>query len=371
MLQYAALAVTAVTLTVSSWGGGWPLYAEWALLAALAVLYWNWPQRRYHLYMVTQLLLVLALVWLEPMGAVLGFTYSVHAMMLFPGRTGVGWIAALAVLSGAVIALAEGLVEGVLIGLGFGLGYFSFGYANLLYVRSERAHRESQHLLEELQAAHDQLKTYADEVEELAVTRERNRLAREMHDTLGHHLTVAAVQLEGVQRLIPGDPERAVAMVTTVRQQVREALSELRSTVATLRSPVEADLSLPLALTRLVNSFQQSTGLGVHLSLPQDLPAVPGAQRSALYRAAQEALTNVQRHGQAHQAWVTLAVQDGALLLEVRDDGVGLPDSAEARGFGLRGLRERAMQLGGEATWSPLPEGGTRLSFRVPLAVED
>jgi len=200
------------------------------------------------------------------------------------------------------------------------------------------------------------------------VVEERSRLAREMHDTLGHRLTVAAVQLEGAQRLIEADPDRAAQMVGTVREQVREALAELRQTVAALRAPLEADLSLPHALARLAAHFETATGITIHQVLPraEELPDLPSTHRLALYRAAQEALTNIQRHAEAGQVWLVLAGDGGAVTLLVSDDGKGFSLSGDQAGFGLHGLRERAAQLGGEMHIEPRRGGGTQLSFRLP-----
>jgi two-component system sensor histidine kinase UhpB len=156
-------------------------------------------------------------------------------------------------------------------------------------------------------------------------------------------------------------------MVVTVRDQVREALSELRRTVATLRPPLEADLSLPVALARLATGFEEATGLTVHLTLPEEMPALPDTHRLALYRAAQEALTNVQRHAQAQDVWLQLARQDKAVSLTVGDNGVGAPVDAELAGFGLRGMQERAAQLGGELALESRPDGGAQLFLRLPL----
>jgi signal transduction histidine kinase len=208
-------------------------------------------------------------------------------------------------------------------------------------------------------------------VEELAVVDERNRLAREMHDTLGHRLTVAAVQLEGAQRLIPQDPERAAGMVGVVREQVSEALSELRRTVATLRAPLEEDLRLRSALQRLVNHFVEATGVTVHLMLPEERPELPDPYRMALYRAAQEALTNVQRHSKAREVWFQLTQQDSRITLLIGDNGVGpAQTSYQGAGFGLRGLEERATRLGGQVHLDPRPGGGTQLHFSLPLPQE-
>jgi signal transduction histidine kinase len=282
-------------------------------------------------------------------------------------RLGAYWTAAYTVVTAASFAIGINPGEGLIALFLYGVLFAFIGAFASALARANTARRESQSLLAELQEAHRQLQEYALRVEELAVVEERNRLAREMHDTLGHRLTVAAVQLEGAQRLCPIDPQRAASMVGTVREQVREALSDLRSTVATLRTPVEADLRLPSSLRRLTAYFEEVTSLTIHQVLPEEMPDLPGAHRLALFRAAQELLTNVQRHAEASQVWLVLNASDDAVKLLVSDDGRGLSVSAEQAGFGLRGLRERAAQLGGELHLEPRRGGGTQVSFRVPL----
>ena len=197
------------------------------------------------------------------------------------------------------------------------------------------------------------------------MTKERNRLAREMHDSLGHRLTVSAVQLEGAQRIIPADPDKAAEMVGTVRQQVREALAELRQTVATLREPIEAGLSIQQSLQRLVSSFEAMTDLEINLQV-DDLPNVSEMNRHVLYRTAQEALTNIQKHAEASQVWLHLTRQDDGLSLLIGDDGKGFPEDAEQMGFGLRGIRERVTQAGGMCTFEQRRNGGAQIAVNLP-----
>jgi signal transduction histidine kinase len=221
--------------------------------------------------------------------------------------------------------------------------------------------RQNALLLAELQAKNRQLEAYAAQVETLAAIEERNRLAREMHDTIGHRLTAAAVQLEGAERLAARQPERAVALIGAGRQQVRDALQDLRLTVGRLREPVEVELSLPQALRRLAASFQEATGLAVHLELPETACEMTSAQRLALYRTAQEGLTNIQRHAAARQAWLRLECSADRIALQVSDDGRGLAAQSwqpcVTGGFGLRGLQERAAQLDGAVTLTDRPGG--------------
>ncbi len=368
LISYIVLAMAAVIGPLNMRQAGQPWWIAACLLLGLGVLTYRGPGRRSHAYVATEIALVVGLMALRSdIFAMLGFSLSAVTMSIFPNRTGALWLVFFTLATGATHVYHDGWINGLLLTLIFAAAYYSFGFYNYAWVQTDAARRKSRVLLEEQRAAHRQLQAYAQQAEELAVIEERNRLAREMHDTLGHRLTVAAVQLEGAQRLIPTDPERASDMVATVRDQVREALNELRRTVAALSAPLEAGLSLPHALTRLATGFEGATGLTLHLALPQDMPPLPDAHRLALYRAAQEALTNVQRHAQARDVWLQLAHQDGALTLTVADNGVGLPAHSEQAGFGLRGLWERAAQLEGELAVGSRPGGGTKLSFRVLL----
>jgi signal transduction histidine kinase len=123
-------------------------------------------------------------------------------------------------------------------------------------------------------------------------------------------------------------------------------------------------------LKRLANSFDSATGLTVHLELPNENPLLSNAQRLALYRAAQEALTNVQRHAQAQQVWVQMATQQNCVALKVSDDGVGFPSEAKEATYGLHGMRERAQHLGGEMHLGTADEGGALVKLILPLKEE-
>jgi len=313
---------------------------------------------------------VSTLVLFEPSSGIflmLFFMLSAQAMLSFSGREGYIWVGVFTLVTGIILVYTFPLRDGFLILLPYATGYWFFAAFARALASAEQSRRESQVLLNELQAAHQQLQEYADQVEELAVAEERNRLAREMHDTLGHRLTVASVQLEGAQRLISDDPDKASQMVATVRDQVRDALGELRSTVATLREPLQTGLSLDSALTRLAASFEGATHLKVALTLPNEEYPIPDVHRLTIYRAAQEALTNVQRHAQAQQVWMELAYSNEEMSLIVRDDGIGAPDEIDSSRFGLRGLRERAAQLGGEIQFDNHPEGGAYIKLCLPL----
>ena len=354
---------------------------RWAiviLLAAIAVVQIrrpppDSPRWRIHAYLGIHGVLIATLMFLQPgwtMFPVLYMTPIMWSILALPLRQGVYWTAGYTVVTAASFAIGMNLGEGLIALFLYGALFAFLGAFAGALARADAARRESQALLAELRQAHEQLREYALRVEELAVVEERNRLAREMHDTLGHRLTVASVQLEAAQRLCPTDAERAAGMIGTVREQVREALGELRGTVATLRAPIEADLQLRSALPRLIDHFEKATGLTVHQVLPADMPPLPDAHRLAIFRAVQEALSNIQRHADAGQVWLVLNVTDKAVTLLVSDDGKGIVSNGEPAGFGLQGLNERAGQLGGEMHTEPRRGGGTQLSFRLPLSGE-
>ena len=328
------------------------------------------PDWAYHVRLALQTILVAALVTMQPgwgVFPVLFFILGPEATIHFPNRIGVLWIGIFSLIT-AVIFVGYAGLDGLISLTVYIPGNIFFAIFGKTTVEAMRARRRSDRLLAELQQAHEQLQAYADRLEELTITEERNRIAREMHDTLGHRLTVASVQLEGAQRLIPSDPNRAVQILGTVREQIRDGLGELRRTVALLRAPVDEDLPLRQALTRLTAQVSEATGLRINLDLGDCPENLPPAHRQALYRAGQEALTNIQRHAEASDVWLQLTHPNGWIVLLVSDNGRGLPAETGGRsGFGLTGLKERAALLNGDFHIDPRPGGGTQLTFRLPF----
>ncbi len=375
VLAMAAIGIPGVAIVyLNGWPNFWPTLALTVVFLALAATfsgcYEGLGHRWAHLYLLVQTAITVTLFLWHPsltFYIIWFYVLSIEATMVLPRRAANAWIAAF-IIAMIVILLAGTNLATALITMPIYLaGFFFFiTFANATR-QANQARQESQRLLEELQTAHRKLQEYAAQAETLAVAEERNRLAREMHDTIGHRLTVAAVQLEGVQRLIRHDPDKAEHMAATVREQVRAALQELRQTVATLREPLEADLPLGVSLQRLAAEFERATGIAVHLLLPGDLPGLSAAHRLALYRTAQESLTNVQKHARADQVWMQVSQQDGVITLRVSDNGVGLSERETESGFGLRGIRERAAQLGGDLKLETRPGGGAQLLLCLPL----
>ena len=298
------------------------LMAMFALLI-LVGLRRQTSRRGIYFILSLQILILLAGAVVLPTINILIVNLSLLAVIRLSTRWGMLWTGFIALVNMGIQYYESGFPDGVVDGFINSFVVFALAAFASSLLQADRARRETQRLLSELQAAHEQLQEYAAQVEELAVARERDRLSRDLHDTLGHRLTVSIVQLEGAGRLIAAAPERATQMVDAVRQQLDEGLSEVRRTVAMLRTPVTTDLSLPKALHELAIDFEKATQLPIRVNMPDSLPPFSEAYRLALYRAAQEALTNIQRHAKASEASLTMDLSAEALTLRVRDNGIG------------------------------------------------
>lgn len=225
-----------------------------------------------------------------------------------------------------------------------------------LLVREQKARTE-------LAEANERLRGYATQAEELAVIQERNRLARDIHDGVGHHLTVVQMQLEAARAVIgTAEPERLDAMLATAQDQSGQALAEVRRSVAALR---EHRPSLPEALQTLATEATEA-GVPTELEVLGRPRAIRAEVDESLFRAAQEGLTNVRKHAGATSTTVVLDFSGAEQVrLEVRDDGRGLPE-APGDGYGLTGLRERMANLGGRISLDAVGATGATLTVVVP-----
>ncbi|MFI9332975.1 sensor histidine kinase [Kitasatospora sp. NPDC052868] len=238
-------------------------------------------------------------------------------------------------------------------------------------VREQHGRTRLEGILAELEQSHEQLSDYALRVAELSTAGERNRVAREIHDSLGHHLTAIAIQLEKAEAFRERDPLAAAKAVSDARWSAGRALTEVRESVSALRGA--RPFSLTRALADLVRHLEDDR-LTVTLDISGDESGYDAASLTALYRAAQEALTNAHRHGRATRIEVTAAYGVSAARLVVTDNGRGFDTTPAARpngtGFGIRGMRERVELLGGrvdiEDRPATRPATGAVVTVTVP-----
>ena len=218
----------------------------------------------------------------------------------------------------------------------------------------------------------DALKASQQELRELSARvleareEEKARIARELHDELGQLLTALKMDLGWLRERLPQDLQPRAAEMSALLDRT---VTSTRRISADLRPMMLDDLGLPDAAAWLVDDFAKRSGVACRIDLPEEIPEVSKAVGTAVYRAIQESLTNIARHSGAKHAWVVLAVEDGAMQVEVEDDGRGIApeDLAKARSLGLKGMRERIAFLGGSLEVARAPRGGTRLTFKVPV----
>jgi signal transduction histidine kinase len=272
-----------------------------------------------------------------------------------------GWLGVMA-LMGLNQAELGSLAIAILVGLSFTV---TLGQVvNRLMTQNQRARQ----LLEQLQAANRELVAARQKETELAIAEERVRVARDLHDGLGHHLTALSIQLQVVEKLVGTNPDQAALAAHNARSEVQAALKEVRQSVAVLReAPV--DLSrLPEAIARLVEETGMRAGLETSFQQIGDTPLLSAEVAMTLYRTVQEGLTNIQKHAvNVSQIQVALHYHADHVSLVLQDNGEGAHPNSSAGGFGLPGMRERAALLGGSLVCGPGSQGGFCLELTIPL----
>jgi signal transduction histidine kinase len=210
----------------------------------------------------------------------------------------------------------------------------------------------------------------AEEAARRRSSEERLRIARELHDIIGHSLGTIAVQAGVGRHLMETEPEKAADALDSIAKISRDSLDEVRSVVAALRDDEPPYHPAPgLAdLPELVETVR-ATGLAVELTLPDDVEAVPRQTGAAVYRVTREALTNVLRHAGASNASVQVDHHNGRIEVAIRDDGVGAGNGGghSGSGHGIAGMRERAEALGGSLSAGPASDGGFLVTASLPV----
>lgn len=241
----------------------------------------------------------------------------------------------------------------------FGLGmFFALKLVNTLL--SERRMKE------QLAIAHKQLQQYALQVEELAAIQERNRIAREIHDSLGHTLTAQNIQLQTAVKLWKRDVNQAQGFVEQAQRLAAIAMQEVRCSVSTLRADVQEKPCLKKSIENLIEDFRQGTGIFVVLDINIQTSVLSEISR-ALYRILQESLTNINKYAQATVVDVRLRTREDFIQLTVTDNGKGFDPAQVSGGFGLQGMQERVAALDGCLRINSKPGGGCQIQVELPL----
>lgn len=307
---------------------------------------------------------LLALQFVLALGISSDLLYIVAAEIPFVlrGRAAIAWFAGQAVVSGALafsgdeIELLSGAVGlptplAVALSVCSAIAWQALAFsAGFIAAAEARRRRELARLNAELLATQQVLA-------QSARVAERSRIARDLHDTLGHHLAALSVNLELASRLT--EP-RAAQPIDAAKDTARLLLSEVRNVVSAIRTEGEVELKQALAI--LASGIERPR---VHLALPSGPLVLSAPAAHALFRAAQEAITNTVRHASAANLWIEVQFEDGGVTLSARDDGLGAPSVVQ--GNGLRGMRERLEALGGTLAVESRPKQGFTLIARIPV----
>ncbi|KYC37287.1 histidine kinase [Scytonema hofmannii PCC 7110] len=245
---------------------------------------------------------------------------------------------------------------------------------NQLALRRLQAQLQTQNfLLQQTEA--ELLKALAQEqklnkqIEEMATLEERNRIARDIHDSLGHSLVALNIQLEASLALWQEDPNKAHKLLLGAKQLGSNALKAVRQSVAEIRSePLQGQL-LQEAIANLVEEFHRTTGVlpSYQIELPSTLPQT---MNSVIYRILQEGLTNICKHAKASEVHIQIQTTSSDLCVTLQDNGNGFRLSENRTGFGLQGMRERATAMGGELEIVSQPGAGCQIQVRFPRLAE-
>jgi signal transduction histidine kinase len=314
--------------------------------------------------------IVIALAALPPQNdffASLFFSLTLQSMYVLPPRIGLRWVAAFTIIIIVFFVRIFGWAEGLPLALIYGGGLFFIGSYSAFIRQAEIARSENRKLLAQLQVTHKELQQYTEQAEELAVVQERNRLARNLHDSVTQTIFSMTLMAEAARILFDRNPHRARLQLAKLQDLASAALGEMRSLVFELRPTPAAKLGLIPALRHHIAALERQHGMIVGLSVEGE-PHMTDMEAERLFRIVQEALHNVVKHAQTDRAHVALQFENGRILVQIEDHGQGFaPETANTgqRHKGLTTMRERAEKMGGSLTVDSRPGKGTCLTVEV------
>lgn len=317
------------------------------------------------LYFAFQISLAATLLFLTQSPAIMiaMLPLAGQSVVVLPRRVMFTACAGMWLVLAVAMTISAGPGPAAVLGMFFLAGIIFVVVITQLAVKEQRARAEVERLLAELRDANDKLREYADQVEQIATLTERNRLAREIHDSLGHYLTVVIVQIEAATAVMETDRERSLDGLRKAQALAQKGLADVRRSITALRSPQTEPHSLVDSLNTLFEECRVS-GVSTEFQLLGTPRKLSPSAELTLYRAAQEGLTNVRKHSKAEAARVTLDYSGDTVRLVVHDEGVG--SNEPEKGFGLVGVHERVQALGGEVRIATALNQGFTMEVGLP-----
>lgn len=353
------------------------LFTILAILTAYGVPFLFWRPQYIHttLYPIAVLLtgipLQIYLSWLEQ-DALLTINCPIMVIGFLTDRKNAWWTAPVFIVGMPVIYFfllhsEKGVGQLFSFILNAGL-FFAIGLSLQRVVTSndktEKLLEENQHQYHLIHEQNHVLEQYANQIEQLTLVEERNRLARELHDTVGHTFTSVIMGMDAISYLIEASPEKAKQKLDVLRDVTRKGLEEVRRSIHQM-VPKEGDMLLSQQLSRLANEFALHTGTQIHFTTVSDEFEIPEQTKLSLVRCLQESLTNAKRHGRATTVEIVLTYAEDQVSLRIEDNGIGAEQLK--MGFGITAMQERITALQGTLQVRSLPEQGTVVHCFIPV----
>jgi signal transduction histidine kinase len=318
-----------------------------------------------HLYNILQLVIILALLLIpsapEDYYAILLLPLVIPTTWNFPLKIAIIWIVFMMAMGSGGLFYRYGFSKGIGYVPTYWAGSFFITAFGVITLQAERTQKKSQELLAELQGAHQKLQAYSAQVQQLAAAEERNRLARELHDSVTQTIFSLTLTAQAAEILLERDPSRVAGQLRRLQELAQNALSEMRSLIQHLRPKTVAEEGLIPALKRHFDERQTSDNLAVELQMDGEAQFPPETDE-AVYRVIQEALNNVVKHAKTNQAIVRLNFLADPVSIQIEDHGIGFnPDKVVSTPdhIGLSSMVERVRSLGGSLTIESKPGEGT------------
>jgi signal transduction histidine kinase len=283
---------------------------------------------------------------------------AIHTAHVLPGKNAAIWITIYYVVVSALAFLTRGM-GGVYAILFYGVTYILCGFFGAVLQQAEKARDQNQQLVDELQATHQKL-------QELAVLEERNRLARDLHDSVKQQVFAISMQLSAA-RTCMSESDKAYESVKQAERLAQQAGAELTTLIRELRPPGLERKTLSAAIQEHVNGWSRQNKIEAEINLDENVSVVLQAEQ-ALFRVLQEALANVVRHSQASKVEVTLKSEKEHVKLIIEDNGLGFDAEKIAKGVGLDSMQERLAAMNGNLEISSQEAKGTRITATVRSA---
>ncbi|MFC0189606.1 sensor histidine kinase [Fictibacillus aquaticus] len=349
-----------------------PLLLSHTACYIIPALFWRPGYRNLSLFFATELLTTGVFNWylsdyLQQNVGIIIFPTMIAGFL----STGRIWMVTAPLYTGAYI-LSRLAVENMsmataLTGAFDSLMMFGIGYVLQRVTSSNRKMKqlllENEYQYKLIQDQNNTLEQYTEKVEQLTLIEERNRMARELHDTIGHTFTSVIMGMDAVGLLIDSDPQLAKRKLETLRDVTYRGLDEIRESIHGMDTN-EGDSQLSMLFSRLISEFSLHTGTNTKLYPSGVEYDISRPVKLTLIRCLQESLTNAKRHGAASSIDVSLVFEDGQILLQIEDNGIGF--DAISPGFGLKVMRERITALNGSLLVDSAKGKGTIVSCKVP-----